>query len=63
MYRYNIIPYILDSSPQTKHVCTLYNALMRPHHWPPVIGGTRTLRNVRMLREFVRRSMPLLPPW
>ena len=38
-------------------------SIMRPHHWPPVIGGTRTLRNVRMLREFVRRSMPLLPPW
>ena len=35
----------------------------RDHHWPPVIGGTRTLKNARMLREFVRRSMPLLPPW
>ena len=41
---------------------TLWLLLMRPHHWPPVIGGTRTLRNARMLREFVRRSMPLLPP-
>ena len=42
---------------------TLWLLLMRPHHWPPVIGGTRTLRNVSMLREFVRRSMPLLPTW